>query len=247
MFKRLCWWAMPATRRDTQKCLRSIYMNVLVMGSVSKKTGLCSHVLEILLLRIAEPGGTQSCQRVDGICSGHGFCTLHGFCTADRMHYRKLLVAIEVIVVRTVQFQLQIMDVGGEKHPCSGHGEYGPDGVLLRRLFSGKVGCDIGWSGADLRAAVKKLVNSDCPSKTYRMLWPWSVPTLVRCSCNFGWETPDCHVPSSSPKYPKIQEYKTCGGHGVCLENSKCGCECGFSGQSCSIGLATVCLVKWCG
>lgn len=82
-----------------------MYMNVLGMGSV---TGIlaCAHVLEILLCRIAlnlvgqsAPEGWVEYVLVTVSVPCMGF-------VADRMHYRKLLVAIEVIVARTALFQL---------------------------------------------------------------------------------------------------------------------------------------------
>ena len=203
---------------------------------VQQETGLCSCFGNFALPDCAEPGGTECPRGLGGICSGHGFCTLHGFCSrSDALQktpgcdrgYRGKNCAISVV---------NNTGCRGEKHPCSGHGECGPDGVCYVDYFAGKVGCDMGWGGANCgKPAVKDLVSSDCPSKTYKECSGHGQCNAGRCACNLGWETPDCHVPSSSPKCPKYKN-KTCGGHGVCLENSKCGCECGFSGQSCSIG-----------
>ena len=108
---KLCWWAMPTTRRsrDTQKVPYGQYTcECSGHGKCNRKTGLCSCFGNFALPDCAEPGGTQCPRGVDGICSGHGFCTLHGFCSRSDA-IQKVLVATEAIVVRTVQFQLQII------------------------------------------------------------------------------------------------------------------------------------------
>ena len=83
-------------------------MNVLVMGSVTERLA-CAHVLGILLSQIAlnlvghsAPGGWMEYVLVTVFVLCMGF-------VAVRMQYRKILVATEAIVVRTVQFQLPII------------------------------------------------------------------------------------------------------------------------------------------
>ena len=91
----------------------------------------------------AEPGGTQ-CPKGLGETYSVWLLPFMGF-VAVQTQYQKRLVATGY---REAEHAISVVNntgCQGEKYPCSGHGECGPDGVCYIDYFSRKVGCDLGW------------------------------------------------------------------------------------------------------